>query len=81
MRLPRDIGGLDLSRRLAVYGYAVTRQTGGHVKLASNHTGRENQLTIATAKLLHMATLNNILVDVAAYLAIDKDVLAATIFA
>jgi predicted RNA binding protein YcfA (HicA-like mRNA interferase family) len=80
MRLPRDVGGLDLSRRLAAYGYAVTRQTGSHVKLASNHTGREHQLTIATARLLRMATLNNILVDVAAYLGIEKDTLAATLF-
>ena len=80
MRLPRDIGGPDLARRLAVYGYSITRQTGGHLKLTSNQAGREHSLTFTTTRLLRMATLNNILVEAAAYLGIEKDALAAAIF-
>ena len=80
MRLPRDIGGQDLARRLAQYGYAVTRQTGSHIKLTSNQTGREHQITFTISRLLRMATLNNILVEVATYLAIDKDTLSASLF-
>ena len=80
MRLPRDIGGQDLARGLAPYGYAITRQTGCHLKLTSNHTGREHHLTITTSRLLRLATINNVLVEIAAYLAIDKDALAAAIF-
>ena len=81
MRLPRDIGGQDLARRLAPYGYAINRQTGGHVKIVSNQTGREHQVTINTGRLLRMATISNILTEVSAYLAIEKEGLAAAIFA
>jgi len=80
MRLPRDVGGADLARRLAICGYAIARQTGSHVKLTSSHNGREHHVTIPTSRLLRMANLNNILVEVAAYLAIDKDALSATLF-
>ena len=80
MRLPRDIGGPDLARRLAKCGYAMSRQTGSHLKLTSNQAGREHSITFTTGRLLRMATLNNILVEIAAYLAIDKDALASTLF-
>ena len=80
MRLPRDVGGSDLARRLAICGYAVTRQTGSHLKLTSSHNGREHHITLPTCRLLRMATLNDIMIEVAAYLAIDKDALAVTIF-
>ena len=82
MRLPRDVGGQDLARRLGVYGYSITRQTGSHVMLTSNQiTGREHQITLTTGRLLRMATLNNILVEAAAYLGMDKDVLITALFA
>jgi predicted RNA binding protein YcfA (HicA-like mRNA interferase family) len=81
VRLPRDTGGPDLARRLAKCGYTMARQTGSHLKLTSNHNGPEHQLTITTSPLLRMGTLNNILVEVAAYLGIEKDALAATLFA
>ena len=80
MRLPRDVGGQDLARRLAVYGYSNTRQTGNHLKLTSNQAGREHSITFTTTRLLRMSTLNNILFEVAAYLTIDKDALATTLF-
>ena len=81
MRLPRDIGSQDLARRLASYGYTVTRQTGKHVKLTSSQTGREHQITVTTSLPLRMATVNNILIEVAGYLAMEKDVLTACLFA
>jgi predicted RNA binding protein YcfA (HicA-like mRNA interferase family) len=80
MRLPRDIGSQDLARRLGQYGYSISRQTGSHLKLTSNHNGREHQVTFTTGYPFRMATLNNILVEVAAYLAIEKDALVAALF-
>jgi predicted RNA binding protein YcfA (HicA-like mRNA interferase family) len=33
MRLPRDLSGADLVKRLARLGYTASRQTGSHVRL------------------------------------------------
>ena len=35
MKLPRDISGADLARALTSLGYAVTRQTGSHMRLST----------------------------------------------
>ncbi|XUX00462.1 MAG: hypothetical protein TUN42_00345 [Dehalogenimonas sp.] len=80
MRLPRDIGGQDLVRRLALYGYSITRQTGCHVKIMSAQAGREHQITIATGRLLRMATLNNILTEIAGFFALEKEALITALF-
>ncbi len=45
MRIPRDLSGADLVKRLGRLGYEVTRQTGSHIRL----TGRgedEHHVTI-----------------------------------
>ena len=34
MKIPRDRNGADLARRLATYGYVVTRQSGSHMRLS-----------------------------------------------
>ncbi|HUT98854.1 MAG TPA: type II toxin-antitoxin system HicA family toxin [bacterium] len=34
MKLPRDVSGVKLARRLGKLGYVVTRQTGSHIRLA-----------------------------------------------
>jgi predicted RNA binding protein YcfA (HicA-like mRNA interferase family) len=39
MRLPRDISGLDLAKKLEVYGYRITRQTGSHMRLSTQERG------------------------------------------
>jgi hypothetical protein len=39
MRLPRDLSGADLVKRLERLGYAVTRQTGSHMRLSSQISG------------------------------------------
>ncbi|APV43412.1 hypothetical protein Dform_00047 [Dehalogenimonas formicexedens] len=80
MRLPRDVGGQDLARRLSFYGYSITRQTGCHVKLTSTQSGREHHITLTTGRLLRMATLNNVLAEIAAFTAIEKDALSAALF-
>ncbi len=45
MRLPRDVSGEDLARRLRVLGYEITRQTGSHMRLTTQEGG-EHHVTI-----------------------------------
>jgi hypothetical protein len=40
MRLPRDVSGQDLAQALASLGYRLTRQTGSHLRLTTEQTGR-----------------------------------------
>jgi len=80
LRLPRDIGGEDLASRLSRFGYSITRQTGSHLRLTSNRTGREHHVTVPNHKPLRLGTLSNILSDVATYLEIDKEELVTNLF-
>ena len=40
MKIPRDISGEELSKLLRKYGYAVTQQTGSHMRLTTTLRGR-----------------------------------------
>lgn len=71
MKLPRDIGGMDLARLLARYGYSVTRQTGSHIRLTTQREG-EHHLTIPTHKTLRSGTLSAILQEAAKHIKRDK---------
>jgi predicted RNA binding protein YcfA (HicA-like mRNA interferase family) len=42
MRVPRDLAGQDLIRRLARFGYAVSRQAGSHIRLTTNENGEHH---------------------------------------
>jgi predicted RNA binding protein YcfA (HicA-like mRNA interferase family) len=79
MRLPREISGEELATLLARYGYAVTRQTGSHMRLTTVLEG-EHHLTIPSRKHLKVGTLSSILGDVAAHLGKDKNDLAKELF-
>jgi len=80
MKIPRDIGGEELARRLEAYGYAITRQTGSHMRFTSTFKGTPHQITIPHHSPLKIGTLNSILKDVAAYLEIDRQQLVETLF-
>lgn len=56
MKLPRDLSGPVLIRLLAKLGYAVTRQTGSHVRLTTLERG-EHHITIPTHDPLRIGTL------------------------
>jgi predicted RNA binding protein YcfA (HicA-like mRNA interferase family) len=79
MRLPRDISGVDLARRLENYGYRITRQTGSHLRLTTQVNG-EHHLTIPVHKELRVGLLNAILGDVADHLGLSRDELAQGLF-
>ncbi len=80
MKLPRDLGGQELAAILAKYGYRVTRQTGSHMRLTSTFKGTEHHITIPVHKPLRIATLHNILNQVADYLSIERKELLDELF-
>lgn len=45
MKLPRDLSGHDLAAALRRLGYAITRETGGHMRLTTRERG-EHHITI-----------------------------------
>ncbi len=78
-RLPRDLSGRDLARALRRYGYEVTRETGSHMRLTTQHGG-EHHVTIPDHESLRIGTLAGILADVATHFNIDRSVLATELF-
>jgi predicted RNA binding protein YcfA (HicA-like mRNA interferase family) len=80
VKLPRDLSGADLSKLLRVYGYEIKRQTGSHIRLTSTRQGTEHHITVPAHKQLRVGTLSAILADVATYLELERDTLAAGLF-
>ncbi len=64
MRIPRDISGIDIAKRLKRYGYSITRQTGSHIRLTTQEGG-EHHITIPNHDDLRLGTLSSILSDIA----------------
>jgi predicted RNA binding protein YcfA (HicA-like mRNA interferase family) len=80
MRLPRDVSGDDLIKRLKRFGYEPTRQTGSHVRLTRVEANVEYHVTIPRHKALRVGTLNNILSEVAGQLELSKEALLKKLF-
>ena len=80
MKLPRDISGEKLITLLAKYGYHETRRTGSHVRLTTTFRGGEHHLTVPAHDPLKIGTLNNIIMDVASYLEMDKQTVIKKLF-
>lgn len=74
-RIPRDLTGIDLARRLERFGYGVVRQTGSHMRLTLVFEGREHHLTIPNHAPLKVGTLNSILRDIGDFLRLDRSTL------
>lgn len=74
MKLPRDLSGLDLAKKLKSLGYVVTRQTGSHIRLTSAVNG-EHHVTIPSHNPLKIGTLGSILSDIALHHKISKEIL------
>ena len=80
MKLPRDLSGDDLLQLLKRYGYEATRQTGSHIRLTSQREGREHHITIPRHAHLRVGLLNQLLSDVADFLAMSKKDLLQDLF-
>jgi predicted RNA binding protein YcfA (HicA-like mRNA interferase family) len=72
VRLPRDLTGAELVRRLAKLGYGVTRQSGSHMRLTSHQRG-EHHVTVPRHDPLRVGTLAAILDAVATHHGLDRD--------
>ena len=73
MKLPRDLNGGELVKRLERYGYQLYHQTGSHI-IVRTHENGENLISIPNHKPLKVGTLNSILSDVADHLGLDKQI-------
>ena len=79
-RLPRDIGGESLIRKLSTYGYTISRQTGSHIRLTRTTEKGRHHVTVPRHSSLRVGTLNNILSDVAQHLGRSKGDLVTELF-
>lgn len=79
MRVPRDLSGPELIRRLGRLGYVVSRQSGSHVRLTTAENG-EHHVTVPNHDPLRLGTLSAILGAVAAHHGIDRDQLLKRLF-
>jgi predicted RNA binding protein YcfA (HicA-like mRNA interferase family) len=79
VKLPRDVSGIDLARRLKLYGYDVTRQVGSHMRLTTQEHG-EHHVTIPAHDALRVGTLEYILDSVAYHLGLDRQELTLMLF-
>lgn len=79
MKLPRDISGDELSKNLKVFGYAVTRQTGSHLRLTSTQKG-EHHVSIPRHSSLKLGTLAGIIGDISQHFELSKDEVVTRLF-
>jgi predicted RNA binding protein YcfA (HicA-like mRNA interferase family) len=80
VKLPRDLRGTGLAKLLRVHGYEIKRQTGSHIRLTSMEKGPAHHITIPAHKQLRVGTLSAIVSEVASYLELERDILAAELF-
>ncbi len=79
MKLPRDLSGRDLARALEVFGYAITRQTGSHLRLTTQDHG-EHHVTIPDHAGLRVGTLAAILGEIAAHFQLERSEVMRRLF-
>jgi predicted RNA binding protein YcfA (HicA-like mRNA interferase family) len=79
VRLPRDVSGDDLARRLARLGYEATRQTGSHLRLTTDRSG-QHHITIPRHAALRIGTLAAVLAELESHHHLDRDALLELLF-
>ncbi len=65
MKLPSDLNGIELAKRLGHLGYSVSRQSGSHMRLTREGPSGQQHITIPAHKPLRVGTLRQILKDIA----------------
>jgi predicted RNA binding protein YcfA (HicA-like mRNA interferase family) len=80
VKLPRDISGDELAKRLARFGYRITRQTGSHLRLTSLVMDTEHHLTIPNHDFIKVGPFAAILGETAHYLQMDREQLLEELF-
>ena len=72
MKLPRDLTGQELAKALRILGYAVTRQSGSHLRITTEVGGQHHEV-IPNHDPIKLGTLRNILASVAAHHRLSRD--------
>lgn len=79
MKIPRDISGKDLSGKLKIFEYKITRQSGSHMRLTTQQKGTHN-ITIPNHNSLRIGTISAILTDISEHFQIEKQKLVSMLF-
>ncbi len=79
MRIPRDLTGRELIKKLRTLGYDQTRQVGSHIRLTTQQNGTHH-ITIPNHDPLKLGTLSSILSEVATHFNLSKDELIERLF-
>ena len=80
MKIPRDLSGDELIKKLQRLGYVIVRQKGSHVRLSKKYKEGEHPITIPNHNPVKIGTLNNILTDLAEKMKISKSELVEQLF-
>jgi predicted RNA binding protein YcfA (HicA-like mRNA interferase family) len=79
MKIPRNLSGTELIRRLKLLGYEQTRQSGSHIRLTTVRNGTHH-ITIPNHDPLRIGTLSSIISLVADHFNITKEDLVKQLF-
>lgn len=79
MRIPRDLTGRELIKKLRALGYDQTRQVGSHIRLTTQQNGTHH-ITIPNHDPLKLGTLSAILSEVATHFNVSKEDLIERLF-
>jgi predicted RNA binding protein YcfA (HicA-like mRNA interferase family) len=63
MKTPRDVSGPNLAKALRKLGYAITRQTGSHLRVTTQQDGEHHEV-IPNHSPIKIGTLKSILRNV-----------------
>ena len=80
MKLPRDVSGADLVRRLARLGYVEVRQSGSHRRLTAATPRGQHHVTVPLHDELRIGTLSAILTEVEQAHDLTRDELLERLF-
>jgi predicted RNA binding protein YcfA (HicA-like mRNA interferase family) len=79
MKLPRDISGQELAKKLAVLGYEISRQNGSHIRLSTQQSGTHH-ITVPRHNPLKIGTFSAIMADIAQHFAMSREELINVLF-
>ena len=81
MKLPRDLSGDDIVRRLVrCYGYRVTRTRGSHRTVTLTIGENQHSVTVPMHRNVRVGTLGAIVSDVADFLGLSRQEVRETLF-
>jgi predicted RNA binding protein YcfA (HicA-like mRNA interferase family) len=78
-KIPRNLTGQTLMKKVKKLGYVPTRQTESHIRITTQKNDTHH-VTIPNHSPIKIGTLSNILKDIAAHLKLSKEEVIEIIF-